>query len=101
MAVTATGVFTLLAFAVATGLNWYLDPYHRDVGAGFLLYQWVYLLAAPWPSGAALVSPQVWPVWVFGAVLLLWAWAAWRPVDALGLGPEERALVLPWQTGAR
>ena len=96
VALTSAATFTLLGFVVASYLNWHLDPYHRDVGAGFLIYQWVFVLLMPWPD-AQPILPNVWPVWVYGAVLLLWAWAAWRPVDALGLGLEERAIVLPWQ----
>lgn len=101
LALTSAAAFTFLALLVVSWLNWHLDPYHRDVGAGFLAYQWVYMLASPWPSGAELVSPKIWPVWVYGAVLLLWARAAWQPVDANGLSPEDRAVAFPWQKTER
>lgn len=96
VALTATAAFTLLGFMVVSWFDWPLDPYHHAVGAGFLIYQWVFVLLMPWPE-AAPILPQVWPVWVYGAALVVWARAAWRPVDALGLEPETRALVLPWQ----
>jgi hypothetical protein len=97
VALTSATAFALLGLAVVTVFDWHLDPYHRDVGTGFFVYQWVYMLAAPRPRGFVVVSPEIWPVWLYGAVLLLWAWAAWRPVDRLGLKPKEWALVLPWQ----
>ena len=100
VAATSAATFTLLGLAVVSYFDWPLDPYHRDIGAGFLLFQWAFILLMPWPD-ADPVLLKVWPVWLYGAVLLLWAWAAWRPVDTLGLAPEAQALVLPWVRRAR
>jgi hypothetical protein len=100
LTLTAAAAFTLVGLAVVSVFDWPLDPYHRNVAAGYLVWQWACVLLMPWPDTAAIL-PDVWPVWLYTGVLLWWGAAAWRPIDTLGLDHEGQAFALPWLRGAR
>jgi hypothetical protein len=97
---TAAVAFSLIGFLVVSYFDWPLDPYHRDVASGFLVYQWASVLLMPWPDTPAFL-PHLWPVGLYTGVLLWWAVAAWRHVDTLGLSAEQQALALPWIRSVR
>lgn len=95
VAATALYVF-LTVFAVAVlGFHWPLDPYHRDIALGFGLYLSGVLLVSPAPQ-MPIRLPDSWPVWLYGAALLIWLRAAWRRDDFGHVAPRYRPLVFPW-----
>lgn len=95
LAGTALYVF-LAVFAVAIlRFHWPIDPYHRDVAIGFGVYLSAVLLVSPAPYMLVRL-PESWPVWLYGAILLLWLRAAWRRDDFTRVAPRFRPLVFPW-----
>lgn len=95
VAATSLWTFVALFWLALSRFGWPVDAYHRDVALGFAVYRVALLLASPGALGSAWLPPS-WPVWVYGAVLLLWLWAAWRPPDLARVAPAYRSLVWPW-----
>lgn len=95
--VAGTAMWTFLAVIAAAQLRfrWPIDPYHRDVSAGFVAYLGGVFLFSPDPD-MPFQLPTSWPVWLYTAVLLLWLWAAWRRDDFSHVAPRFRRLVFPW-----
>ncbi len=90
----ATWLYATIVFLVGIWYRWPVDPYHRDVLLGLCLYQLAITIFSP---GSRLALPLSWPVWLYGALLGLWCWAAWRRDQDLGMDTEMLAFVWPWR----
>lgn len=76
-----------------------LDPFHRDVAAGFVVWSLVAGLGqqlAPL-DGAVGVCRQVVASLLYPALLTAWAWAAWRPDGATRLSSPALTVLRPWR----
>lgn len=95
LSATSLWVFVAAFWLALVRFGWPVDPYHRDLALGFAVYDAALLLLSP-QAVASSFLPESWPIWLHGAVLLLWLRAAWRPIDVSHIAPELLPFVWPW-----
>jgi hypothetical protein len=98
----AAGILFVVLLALASRHGVPLDPLHRDVAAGFALWQLVHFFAEP----LAVLDPflgvgrQGFQRLIYTGMLIAWVQAAWRRDEASALSPAAARLLHPWRVAA-